>query len=82
MLTDGVGYRLALPPPRSTTLAGARVLVLAQHPLGPTDAPVAVAVEALAAGLEKAGAKVARGSGFRSGKLSAQAICELAPGSP
>jgi amidase len=61
-LTDGVGYRLALPPPRSTTLAGARVLVLAQHPLGPTDAPVAVAVEALAAGLEKAGAKVSRAS--------------------
>ena len=61
-LTDGVGYRLALPPPRSTTLAGARVLVLARHPLGPTDAPVAVAVEALAAGLEKAGAKVSRAS--------------------
>ena len=61
-LTDGVGYRLALPPPRSTTLAGARVLVLSQHPLGPTDAPVAVAVEALAAGLEKAGAKVSRAS--------------------
>ena len=56
-LMDGVGYRLALPPPRSTTLAGARVLVLAQHPLGPTDEPVAVAVEALAAGLEKAGAQ-------------------------
>ncbi len=63
-LMDGVGYRLALPPPRSTTLAGARVLVLAQHPLGPTDEPVAVAVEALAAGLEKAGAKVARASGL------------------
>ena len=49
-LVDGVGYRLALPPPRATKLAGARVLVLAQHPLAPLDAPVAAALEALAAG--------------------------------
>ena len=61
-LEDGVGYRLALPPPRATTLAGARVLVLAQHPLSPTDEPVAAALEALADGLEKAGAQVSRES--------------------
>jgi len=61
-LEDGVGYRLALPPPRATTLPGVRVLALAQHPLTPTDAPVAAAVEALAAGLEKAGANVSRAS--------------------
>ena len=30
----------------------------------------------------KASSKVAQGSGVRSGKLSTQAICELAPGSP
>ncbi|RBP09245.1 amidase [Roseiarcus fermentans] len=61
-LEDGVGYRLALPPPRVTSLAGARVLALTQHPLGPTDAPIAAAIEDLAAGLEKAGARVSRDS--------------------
>ena len=61
-LVDGVGYRLALPPPRAMKLAEARVLVLARHPLGPTDQSVAAAIEALAAGLEKAGASVSRAS--------------------
>ncbi len=61
-LVDGVGYRLALPPPRAMKLAEARVLVLARHPLGPTDESVAAAIEALAAGLEKAGASVSRAS--------------------
>ncbi len=63
-LEDGVGYRLALPPPRATTIAGARVLVLTQHPLAPTDEAVVAALESLAAGLEKAGARVARASGL------------------
>ena len=61
-LVDGVGYRLALPPPRAMKLAEARVLVLARHPLGPTDELVAAAIEALAAGLERAGASVSRAS--------------------
>ena len=30
----------------------------------------------------KASSKVAQGSGVKSGKFSAQAMCELAPGSP
>ena len=61
-LVDGVGYRLALPPPRATALAGFRVLALAQHPLASSDEPIAAALDTLAAGLEKAGAKVSRAS--------------------
>ena len=61
-LENGVGYRLALPPARHETLAGFRVLVLARHPLVDTEASVAAALETLAGGLERAGAKVARQS--------------------
>ncbi len=61
-LEEGVGYRLALPPPRFENLVGARLLVLADHPLTAPDASVAATLETLAAGLEKAGAKVSRSS--------------------
>ena len=61
-LEDGVGYRLALPAARATTLAGTRVLVLTQHPISPTDEPVAAALETLADGLQRAGARVSRES--------------------
>jgi amidase len=61
-LDEAVGYRLALPPPRVKTIAGARILVLAAHPQAPLDAPIAAALERLAGGLEKAGARVARSS--------------------
>ena len=61
-LDDGVGYRLALPPARLGSLAQARVLVLTEHPLAPSDEAIATALDQLSAGLEKAGARVARTS--------------------
>jgi len=61
-LDMGVGYRLALPAARADSLAGFRVLLLDAHPLVETEVCVAEALAALAAGLEHAGAKVARRS--------------------
>jgi amidase len=58
----GVAYRLALPPARHQELKRFRVLVLEQHPLLPTAASVSTAISALADGLAKAGASVARDS--------------------
>src|SRR5215831_4252997 len=37
---DGVGYRLALPPPRHDRLADFRILVIDEHPLCPTAVSV------------------------------------------
>ena len=37
-LSDGIGYKLALPPPRHEKLADFRVLVIDAHPLCPTAA--------------------------------------------
>jgi amidase len=61
-LDMGVAYRLALPPARAGDFAGFRVLLLDRHPLADTEACVSEAIEALAGRLERAGAKVARGS--------------------
>jgi len=61
-LDDGVGYRLALPAPRTTKLSDARILVLDTHPSGRTDASVASALGALSEGLAKARAKISRSS--------------------
>jgi amidase len=61
-LDMGVGYRLALPPARAEELSDFRVLWLDKHPLAETEASVAAALETLGRGLEKAGAKLARGS--------------------
>ena len=58
----GRGYRLDLPEPRAQEISGFRLLVLDHHPLSPTDASVAGALDTLARGLERAGAKVARRS--------------------
>jgi amidase len=55
-------YRLELPRPRHTALRDFRVLVLTEHPLGPTAAPVRAAIERLAEQLEREGAHVARSS--------------------
>jgi amidase len=57
---DGIGYKLALPPPRHDRLADFRVLVLTRHPLCPTAASITAALEGLAAGLAKAGCTVTR----------------------
>jgi amidase len=61
-LDTGVGYRLDLPAPRARAISGFRLLVLDNHPLVDSDASVAGALDTLARGLEKAGAKVARRS--------------------
>jgi len=59
---QAVAYRLALPPSRQRALKNFRVLVIDEHPLLPTSADVRAAVDRMAKGLEKAGAKVARSS--------------------
>src|SRR5205085_6974163 len=46
-LTQGVGYKLALPPPRHERLQDFRVLVLDKHPLCPTAASVTSALNGL-----------------------------------
>ena len=39
-LSEGIGYKLALPPPRHDKLADFRVLVIDKHPLCPTAASI------------------------------------------
>jgi amidase len=56
----GVAYRLALPPARRERLADFRVLVVDEHPLGPTASVVRAALDRLSERLVRAGAKVAR----------------------
>jgi amidase len=57
---DGIGYRLALPPPRHDKVADYRVLVLDQHPLCPTALTVRSAVDRLADRLSGVGCNVRR----------------------
>src|SRR5262249_50969552 len=59
-LRDGVGYRLALPPPRHEALKDFRVLVIDTHPLLPTAASVRAALEKFSQRLGQAGVTVAR----------------------
>jgi len=61
-LMEGVGYKLALPPPRHEKLADFRVLVIDNHPLCPTAASVAAALNGLAERLAKLGSHVVRQS--------------------
>jgi amidase len=61
-LEAGVGYRLALPPPRHATFKGFRVLVLDDHPLLPVAADIRAAIALLAEQLSQAGAAVTRES--------------------
>ena len=60
--SEGIGYKLALPPPRHDKLAGFRVLVINQHPLCPTEASIVAAVDALADRLARAGCQIVRAS--------------------
>ncbi len=57
---DGIGYRLALPPPRHDQLVDYRVLVIDTHPLFPTAKSVSAVLNTLADALAKAGCKVTR----------------------
>lgn len=61
-IENGVGYRLALPPPRHVGLQKFRILVLDTHPLLPTDSTVRAAIDKLAGNLTKSGATVQRQS--------------------
>ena len=61
-LTDGIGYKIALPAPRHDKLADFRVLVIDKHPLYPTAASISSAIDALADRLGGAGCKVAHQS--------------------
>jgi amidase len=58
-LHDGVGYRLALPPPRHGEVGDLRVLVIDTHPLMPTNDAMRTAIGRLAERLAKLGTKVA-----------------------
>ena len=58
----GVGYQLALPPPRHPALTDFRVIVLDTHPLLPAAASVRGAIAQLADKLGKAGVKIAPAS--------------------
>jgi amidase len=61
-LMEGVGYKLALPPPRHERLADFRVLVIDAHPLLPTATSIIAALDGLADRLAKAGCQVVRQS--------------------
>jgi amidase len=59
-LFDGIGYKLALPPPRHEKLADFRVLVIDTHPLCPTADSIAAALNNLTERLAKLGVEVVR----------------------
>jgi amidase len=61
-LAEGVGYKLALPPPRHDKLADFRVLVIDAHPLCPTAASIKTALNGLADRLAKLGCQLVRAS--------------------
>src|SRR5262249_13946660 len=56
---DGIGYKLALPPPRHQELGQYRALLLDTHPLCPTAQTVSAALDRLATRLAAAGVAVA-----------------------
>jgi amidase len=61
-LTEGIGYKLALPPPRDDNLAEFRVLIIDAHPLCPTANSIRTALQGLAERLGKLGCHVAHES--------------------
>jgi amidase len=61
-LSDGIGYKLALPPPRHDQLADFRVLVIDEHPLCQTAENVSAALDGLADRLAKLGCTLVRTS--------------------
>jgi amidase len=61
-LAEGIGYKLALPPPRHEKLPDFRVLVIDTHPLCPTADSIKSALNGLADRLAKLGCRVLRES--------------------
>ena len=56
----GVGYRLAMRPPRHGALKDYRVLLLDSHPMAPTAQAIRQALDRLGGRLERAGVRVVR----------------------
>ena len=61
-MTDGIGYKLALPPARHGTLKDFRVLLIDTHPLYPTASSITGALDRLADRLGQSGCPVSRSS--------------------
>jgi len=61
-LEAGVGYRLALPPPRHNQLKSFRVLVIDSDPILPVNKEIRDAIEKLAGSLARSGVSVSRQS--------------------
>jgi amidase len=61
-MSDGIGYKLALPPARHADLKDFRVLLIDAHPLFPTASSVTGALDRLGDRLAKSGCTVSRGS--------------------
>ena len=59
-LWEGIGYKLALPPPRHDAIENFRVLVLDTHPLCPTAQTVRSALDSLTERLAKQGCTMTR----------------------
>src|SRR5439155_2295109 len=59
-MTEGIGYKPAVPPPRHDKLADYRVLVIDSNPLCPTAASITAALNGLADRLAKLGVHVVR----------------------
>jgi amidase len=59
---EGIGYKLALPPPRHDKLADFHVLVIDEHPLCPTAASISTALDGLADRLGRTGCTILRAS--------------------
>jgi amidase len=60
--SEGIGYKLALPPPRHEKLEDFRALLIDTHPLCPTAKSIGAALETLSERLAKLGCRVARES--------------------
>ena len=59
--SEGIGYKLVLPPLRRDRLTDFQVLVIDRHPLCPTEVAVSAALDRLAERLANAGCQVVRG---------------------
>jgi amidase len=62
-LSEGVGYKLALPPARHRDLKSFRALIIDSHPLCPTETSVQATLDRLADRLGQAGATISRAGG-------------------
>jgi amidase len=59
---EGIGYKLALPPPRHDKLADFHVLIIDEHPLCPTAAGISTALDELVDRLSRTGCTILRDS--------------------